>query len=61
LAVPRAVKVARVFAKPKPTERPANFPIWPLWFVAWAFVFTRLAGVLLIAGLLVQAIYPISL
>ncbi len=36
-------------------------PIWPLWYVAWAFILTRLAGVLFIAGLAANAIYPIFL
>jgi 1,4-dihydroxy-2-naphthoate octaprenyltransferase len=60
-ALPRAVKVMRVFGEPKPETRPENVPIWPLWYVAWAFLLTRLAGVLFIAGLAVNAIFPIFL
>ena len=60
-ALPRAVQVIRVAGAPRPEEAPGNFPIWPLWFVAWAFLLTRLAGGLLVVGLAVDAIWPIRL
>jgi 1,4-dihydroxy-2-naphthoate octaprenyltransferase len=59
LALPRAVKVLKVMSQPKPAERPANYPIWPLWFVAWAFLVTRLAGGLFVLGLVLTAIWPV--
>jgi len=40
----------------KPAEPPENFPIWPLWFAALAFVHTRRAGGLLVLGLIVGVI-----
>jgi 1,4-dihydroxy-2-naphthoate polyprenyltransferase len=62
LAIPRLVQVLAVFAKPKPAERPPGVEVgWPLWFVAAAFVHTRRAGALLILGLLLNAIFPITL
>jgi len=61
IALPRALKVIRVIGEPKPESPPPNVPIWPLWYVAWAFILTRLAGVLFIAGLAANAIYPIFL
>jgi 1,4-dihydroxy-2-naphthoate octaprenyltransferase len=61
VALPRSLKVIRVFGEPKPETPPENVPIWPLWYVAWAFILTRLAGVLFIAGLAANAIYPIFL
>jgi 1,4-dihydroxy-2-naphthoate octaprenyltransferase len=61
IAVPRALKVIRVFGEPKPETPPENVPIWPLWYVAWAFILTRLAGVLFIAGLAANAIFPVFL
>jgi hypothetical protein len=61
IALPRALKVIRVLGEPKPESAPPNVPIWPLWYVAWAFILTRLAGVLFIAGLAANAIYPIFL
>ncbi len=61
VAAPKAWQISKVFSSPKPESAPPNFPIWPLWFVAWAFVFTRLAGVLLSVGLIATAIYPVFL
>lgn len=61
LAVPRLAKIWKVFSVPKPEAPPENFPIWPLWFVAWAFLFTRTAGALLIVGLAINAAFPIFL
>jgi 1,4-dihydroxy-2-naphthoate polyprenyltransferase len=60
-ALPRLVRVMRIFAQPRPTEPPANFPIWPLWYVAWAFLMTRLAGGLFVLGLVANAIHPVFL
>jgi 1,4-dihydroxy-2-naphthoate octaprenyltransferase len=61
IALPRAIKVIRVFGEPKPDSPPENVPIWPLWYVAWAFILTRLAGVLFLAGLAANAVYPVFL
>ncbi len=60
-AVPRLAKVLRVFGQPRPETPPPNFPIWPLWYVAFAFALTRLAGALLVVGLILNAIYPVHL
>jgi 1,4-dihydroxy-2-naphthoate octaprenyltransferase len=61
LALPRMWNVIRVYNKPRPEEAPENFPIWPLWYVAWAFTLTRRAGGLFVLGLILDAIYPIHL
>ncbi len=58
-AIPRAWEVIRVYSRPRPETPPANYPIWPLWYVAWAFMLTRRAGSLLVLGLLLDLIYPI--
>ena len=60
-ALPRLRQVLKVFNQPRPAERPANYPIWPLWFVAWAFTLTRLTGALFVLGLVANAFYPIFL
>jgi 1,4-dihydroxy-2-naphthoate octaprenyltransferase len=60
-AFPRMVAVWKVFDEPRPSEPPESFPIWPLWYVAWAFLFTRFAGALFVAALVVGAIWPLSL
>jgi len=56
LALPKLVPVWQAFSRPKPAEPPAGFPIWPLWFAAFAFVHTRRAGGLLVVGLLAGVI-----
>ncbi len=60
-ALPRCWQVIRVHGQPKPAEKPENYPIWPLWFVAWSFLATRLAGGLFVIGLLLNAFWPIFL
>jgi 1,4-dihydroxy-2-naphthoate octaprenyltransferase len=57
LALPRAVGAIRAFAQPKPTEAPPDNPVWPLWWAPIAFLHTRRAGGLLIAGLLGWAVW----
>ncbi|HZU46777.1 MAG TPA: prenyltransferase [Mycobacterium sp.] len=51
LALPRMVKVWPHFRRPPPDEPPANYPVWPLWYAALAWVHVRLAGGLLVLGL----------
>ena len=53
----RALKALR---RPRPAQPPRGFPIWPLWFVAFAFTHTRRAGALLVGGLAVAAIFGIG-
>ena len=53
LGITRLVEVWKPFSEPKPAEPPSGFPIWPLWFAALAFVHTRRAGALLVAGMLI--------
>jgi 1,4-dihydroxy-2-naphthoate octaprenyltransferase len=48
----RLWRVWAPFSRPKPATPPDGFPIWPLWFAGLAFVHTRLAGGLLVAGML---------
>jgi 1,4-dihydroxy-2-naphthoate octaprenyltransferase len=60
-ALPRARQVIRTIGAPKPAAPPPGYPLWPLWYVAWAFLLTRLAGVLLALGLVANAIYPLFL
>jgi 1,4-dihydroxy-2-naphthoate octaprenyltransferase len=61
VATPRLLKTLKVFSQPKPESAPPGYPIWPLWFVAWAFGLTRFAGGLFIVGLLLNAFLPIHL
>jgi 1,4-dihydroxy-2-naphthoate octaprenyltransferase len=61
LAVPKLWEVLKVYNRPKPEEPPEGYPIWPLWYVAWAFLVTRRAGALFVLGLAINAFYPYHL
>jgi 1,4-dihydroxy-2-naphthoate polyprenyltransferase len=56
LALPKLVAVWGPLSRPKPAAPPEGFPIWPLWYAAFAFVHTRRAGGLLVLGLALGAI-----
>ncbi len=56
LALPRLGKVRPYFRRPPPTEPPPDFPVWPLWYAALAWVHVRLAGALLVLGLAAGAL-----
>jgi 1,4-dihydroxy-2-naphthoate octaprenyltransferase len=59
-ALPRLKQVAPVFLKPKPAERPEEFPLgqggWPLYFAPFAFWYNRTFGSLFVLGLLADVI-----
>jgi 1,4-dihydroxy-2-naphthoate octaprenyltransferase len=61
LALPRLWRVLKVYSRPRPAEEPPNFPIWPLWYVAWAFGITRTAGGLFVLGLVLNVIWPVTI
>ncbi|MEE8310697.1 MAG: prenyltransferase [Candidatus Binatia bacterium] len=61
LSIPRLLETLRVFGEPQPHSRPSGYPIWPLWYVAWAFRLTRQAGALLVTGLVLNSLYPVYL
>jgi len=61
LALPRMWEVIKVYNQPRPEQAPPGYPIWPLWYVAWAFTLTRRAGGLFLLGLLIDAFYPVHL
>lgn len=59
-------KVLPIYLRPRPKECPANYPaeIWPLWYVAAAFLQNRSFGLLfllgLIANLVIRTIWPVG-
>ena len=61
LGIPRLLQTLRQFAQPRPDSPPHSYVGWPLWFVGGAFVHTRRAGALLILGLLLNALVPVTL
>jgi len=40
---------------PSPEQPPADYPVWPLWYAALAWVHVRQAGGLLVVGLALGA------
>ena len=56
LALPRLRKAWPYLTRPRPQRPPPDFPVWPLWYAAAAFVHTRRAGALLVGGLLLGAV-----
>jgi 1,4-dihydroxy-2-naphthoate octaprenyltransferase len=59
VSIVRLVRVWAPFSRPKPVEPPPGFPVWPLWFAAIAFVHTRLAGALLVLGMLLGVLLDV--
>jgi 1,4-dihydroxy-2-naphthoate octaprenyltransferase len=55
-ALPRLIPVWRAYVRPRPSEPPKGYPVWPLWYAPAAFVHSRRAGALFLAGLGVAAI-----
>jgi len=58
-SLPLCAKVWGIYSKPRPVAPPPRYPIWPLWYVAAAFVLTRRAGALLVLGLLLNRLAPV--
>lgn len=60
-ALPRLVRVLKIYRQPKPAAPPENYPVWPLWFVAAAFYHNKLAGGMFVLGLVLNLLLPIRL
>lgn len=58
LVLPSLWTVYRMFSQPRPTEPPADYPpnVWPLWYVAAAFWFTRRFGLVFVAALVLDTL-----
>ena len=59
LALPRLVRVLKIYIEPRPTEPPPDYPVWPLWYVSAAFFHNKLAGGFFVLGLILNWIFPI--
>lgn len=57
-AVPKLRDALAIYTAPRPTARPERYPAdaWPLWFVAYAFAHNRRYGLLLLLGLIGDAL-----
>jgi len=60
-AAPRAVRAVRVMSAPRPTEPPAGYVGWPLWYHRVCLVHNRAFGWLYILGLALGAAVPFRL
>jgi 1,4-dihydroxy-2-naphthoate octaprenyltransferase len=56
LALPRLRLLHLTYANERPAQPPANYPVWPLWYVAFAMTFIRTAGGFFVVGLLLNLI-----
>src|SRR6266508_1054996 len=58
LALPKLRDALSIYVAPRPKARPASYPAdaWPLWFVAYAFAHNRRYGLLLLLGLIGDAL-----
>jgi 1,4-dihydroxy-2-naphthoate octaprenyltransferase len=61
LGVERLVRAWPYMTRPRPAEPPEDFPVWPLWYAAIAFVHLRRPVALLVLGLLVAAVFDIRI
>jgi 1,4-dihydroxy-2-naphthoate octaprenyltransferase len=59
-SIPAAAKVWGPLRRPAPDTKPRGFPVWPLWYAAWAFIHTRNAGGLLVIGVALAAIFDVT-
>jgi 1,4-dihydroxy-2-naphthoate polyprenyltransferase len=55
LALPRLRLLHLAYYNPKPAQAPEGYPVWPLWYVAFAMTFVRTAGGFFVLGLLIDA------
>jgi 1,4-dihydroxy-2-naphthoate octaprenyltransferase len=58
LAIPRLVRVLKIYLAPRPTEPPPDYPVWPLWYVSAAFYHNKSAGGLFVLGLILNIVFP---
>jgi 1,4-dihydroxy-2-naphthoate octaprenyltransferase len=53
-ALPRLRLLHLAYANERPTAPPDGYPVWPLWYVAFAMTFVRTAGGLFVLGMVVN-------
>jgi len=56
VALPRAVRAIELMGRPRPSEPPAGYVGWPLWYHRACLSHNRLFGWLYIAGLAAGAL-----
>ncbi len=58
-SLPLLRRILKIYSEPRPAAPPPGYRIWPLWYVAAAFLLTRRAGALLVGGLLLNLFLPL--
>ena len=58
VAAPQAIRAWQVMARPAPSEPPAGYVGWPLWYHRVCLVHNRLFGWLFILGIAIGALVP---
>ena len=56
LALPRLRYLHVAYANERPAEAPQGYPVWPLWYVAFAMTFVRTAGGFFVLGLILNLV-----
>jgi 1,4-dihydroxy-2-naphthoate octaprenyltransferase len=56
-----ALKAIAMLSKPRPTEPPPGYPVWPRWFSTMTFLHNRKFGNLFILGLFVDTLLRVFL
>ncbi|HSP38620.1 MAG TPA: prenyltransferase [Frankiaceae bacterium] len=59
LGIERLVRAWPYMTRPRPAEPPKDFPVWPLWYAAVAFVHLRRPVALLVLGLALGAMFGV--
>jgi 1,4-dihydroxy-2-naphthoate octaprenyltransferase len=59
LALPRANQLFRMLSKPRPTERPPDSIMWPIWYLGYVFSHNRRFGALYVLGLVLGVLVPV--
>ncbi len=60
-AAPHLWRALRVHSQPRPESAPAGCSHWPLWYAAPAFSLARVAGLLFVLALFLDALFPVRL
>ena len=62
LALPTLRQILPMYRQPKPAEMPKQYSadVWPLWFVAAAFLHNKRFGMLFVLGLLLDAVLHVA-
>jgi len=61
VAAPHLWRALKIYSKPRPESAPPGCAHWPLWYEAPAFSLARIAGLLFLLALFLDALLPLRL